>query len=163
MIRPRLDLGTFSVLDWRDNQLHHRTVCWRFGFGRGLISSAILTTRMSEKCGWYALAIPAFHPSVRSSGAIHDKAKMRKNWKKMRKKFKLTRSRKPMRQPRIERGAHRWQRWILPLNHWRLLISPVFETCNYEHQRSPQNANRTWSWRHCWGQRIERRSKGNGN
>ncbi|KAK1761335.1 hypothetical protein QBC47DRAFT_419723 [Echria macrotheca] len=22
-----------------------------------------------------------------------------------------------MRQPRIERGAHRWQRWILPLNH----------------------------------------------
>ena len=26
---------------------------------------------------------------------------------------------KEMRQPRIERGAHRWQRWILPLNHWR--------------------------------------------
>ena len=24
---------------------------------------------------------------------------------------------KAMRQPRIERGAHRWQRWILPLNH----------------------------------------------
>jgi hypothetical protein len=24
---------------------------------------------------------------------------------------------KGMRQPRIERGAHRWQRWILPLNH----------------------------------------------
>ena len=24
---------------------------------------------------------------------------------------------KTMRQPRIERGAHRWQRWILPLNH----------------------------------------------
>jgi len=22
-----------------------------------------------------------------------------------------------LRQPRIERGAHRWQRWILPLNH----------------------------------------------
>ncbi|KAI1762316.1 hypothetical protein GGR53DRAFT_501865 [Hypoxylon sp. FL1150] len=22
-----------------------------------------------------------------------------------------------MHQPRIERGAHRWQRWILPLNH----------------------------------------------
>jgi hypothetical protein len=27
-----------------------------------------------------------------------------------------------MRQPRIERGAHRWQRWILPLNHWRLVL-----------------------------------------
>ena len=25
-----------------------------------------------------------------------------------------------MRQPRIELGAQRWQRWILPLNHWRL-------------------------------------------
>jgi hypothetical protein len=24
-----------------------------------------------------------------------------------------------MRQPRIELGAQRWQRWILPLNHWR--------------------------------------------
>jgi len=24
---------------------------------------------------------------------------------------------KSVRQPRIERGAHRWQRWILPLNH----------------------------------------------
>jgi len=24
---------------------------------------------------------------------------------------------KSLRQPRIERGAHRWQRWILPLNH----------------------------------------------
>ena len=23
-----------------------------------------------------------------------------------------------MRQPRIELGAQRWQRWILPLNHW---------------------------------------------
>ena len=29
---------------------------------------------------------------------------------------------KTMRQPRIERGAHRWQRWILPLNHWRFVI-----------------------------------------
>ena len=26
-----------------------------------------------------------------------------------------------MRQPRIELGAQRWQRWILPLNHWRIL------------------------------------------
>ena len=26
-----------------------------------------------------------------------------------------------MRQPRIELGAQRWQRWILPLNHWRKL------------------------------------------
>ena len=25
-----------------------------------------------------------------------------------------------MRQPRIELRAQRWQRWILPLNHWRL-------------------------------------------
>ena len=24
-----------------------------------------------------------------------------------------------MRQPRIELGAQRWHRWILPLNHWR--------------------------------------------
>ena len=28
---------------------------------------------------------------------------------------------KEMHQPRIERGAHRWQRWILPLNHWCLV------------------------------------------
>ena len=26
---------------------------------------------------------------------------------------------KILRQPRIELGAQRWQRWILPLNHWR--------------------------------------------
>ena len=25
-----------------------------------------------------------------------------------------------MRQPRIELGAQRWQRWILPLNHWHM-------------------------------------------
>ena len=28
-----------------------------------------------------------------------------------------------MRQPRIELGAQRWQRWILPLNHWRSLVA----------------------------------------
>ena len=27
-----------------------------------------------------------------------------------------------MRQPRIELGAQRWQRWILPLNHWHYCI-----------------------------------------
>jgi len=27
MASPRLELGTFSVLDWRDNQLHHETIC----------------------------------------------------------------------------------------------------------------------------------------
>ena len=27
-----------------------------------------------------------------------------------------------MRKPGIEPGAQRWQRWILPLNHLRLLI-----------------------------------------
>jgi hypothetical protein len=31
-----------------------------------------------------------------------------------------------MRQPRIERGAHRWQRWILPLNHWRVKWIVIF-------------------------------------
>ena len=34
------------------------------------------------------------------------------NWNNKRNKQKL-------RQPRIELGAQRWQRWILPLNHWR--------------------------------------------
>jgi len=42
------------------------------------------------------------------------------------KKEKTKKKRKPsyccereplLRQPRIERGTHRWQRWILPLNH----------------------------------------------
>ena len=28
----------------------------------------------------------------------------------------------PLRQPRIELGAQRWQRWILPLNHWHLFL-----------------------------------------
>ena len=28
-----------------------------------------------------------------------------------------------LRQPRIERGACRWQRQILPLNHWRRRIT----------------------------------------
>ena len=27
----------------------------------------------------------------------------------------------PVRQPRIKLGAQRWQRWILPLNHWHLV------------------------------------------
>ncbi len=31
--------------------------------------------------------------------------------------LRLGKNAKEMRQPRIERGAHRWQRWILPLNH----------------------------------------------
>ena len=30
-----------------------------------------------------------------------------------------------MRQPGIEPGAQRWQRWILPLNHWHILVGPV--------------------------------------
>jgi len=30
MASPRLELGTFSVLDWRDNQLHHETMLLRF-------------------------------------------------------------------------------------------------------------------------------------
>ena len=29
---------------------------------------------------------------------------------------------KSVRQPRIELGAQRWQRWILPLNHWHLIL-----------------------------------------
>lgn len=33
-----------------------------------------------------------------------------------------------LRQPRIERGAHRWQRWILPLNHWRGMMNFTTET-----------------------------------
>jgi len=46
---------------------------------------------------------------------------------------------KEMRQPRIERGAHRvfeWQRWILPLNHWRdyccILMCAVIASHVYE-------------------------------
>ena len=36
-----------------------------------------------------------------------------------------------MRQPRIELGAQRWQRWILPLNHWHLMsqsqLLPIYK------------------------------------
>ena len=31
-----------------------------------------------------------------------------------------------MRQPGIEPGAQRWQRWILPLNHWHLIFSKIY-------------------------------------
>ena len=40
-----------------------------------------------------------------------------------------------MHQPRIELGAQRWQRWILPLNHWCLIPLITFiikELARYE-------------------------------
>ena len=37
----------------------------------------------------------------------------------------LTSKRVTVRQPGIEPGAQRWQRWILPLNHWRLMATEV--------------------------------------
>ena len=33
-----------------------------------------------------------------------------------------------VRQPRIELGAQRWQRWILPLNHWHFQILEKINT-----------------------------------
>ena len=41
-----------------------------------------------------------------------------------------------MRQPRIELGAQRWQRWILPLNHWRKLQGMGIEPSFYGYIRS---------------------------
>ena len=38
-----------------------------------------------------------------------------------RKKFNVV-EKKEMRKPGIEPGAQRWQRWILPLNHLRLMF-----------------------------------------
>jgi hypothetical protein len=43
-----------------------------------------------------------------------------------------------MRQPGIEPGAHRWQRWILPLNHWRTIGKNLYHQIQY-----PMNQNET--------------------
>jgi hypothetical protein len=43
---------------------------------------------------------------------------------------------KGMRQPGVEPGAHRWQRWILPLNHWRFYLLDLLrnrgQNCSHE-------------------------------
>ena len=51
--------------------------------------------------------------------------------KNVKARIKYVKQRFTMRQPRIELGAQRWQRWILPLNHWHLMsqsqLLPIYK------------------------------------
>ena len=50
-----------------------------------------------------------------------------------------------MHQPRIERGSHRWQRCILPLDHW--CWSDMFtrlKICNHVHQPRIERGSHRW-------------------
>ena len=35
-----------------------------------------------------------------------------------------------LRQPRIELGAQQWECWILPLNHWRVIVKVQYTITN---------------------------------